>query len=67
MNDKEEARRIGEKSETCVMVIELRNIENNNRAECEQLSVSNEQKQYIASNAESLAAAKDNIDVARPF
>ena len=49
------------------MIIELQEINNNNIAECEHLSVSNEQKQYIASNTESLTAAKDNTDVARPF
>ena len=49
------------------MIIELRGIDNNNRAECEQLSVRSEQKQYIASNADSLVAADNNTEVARPF
>ncbi len=49
------------------MIIELRVIDNDNRAECEQLSVSSEQKQYIASNVESLVTAEDNAGVARPF
>ena len=49
------------------MLVELRVIDKNNRAECERLSVRSGQKQYIASNAESLAAAKNNADVARPF
>ena len=49
------------------MIIELREIDNDNRAECEHLSVRSEQKQYIASNTESLVTAKDNADVARPF
>ena len=49
------------------MIIELRDIDNNNRAECEQLSVRSEQKQYIASNADSLITAENSADVARPF
>ena len=49
------------------MTIELRDIDDNNRAACEQLSVRSDQEQYIASNAKSLAVAKDNADVARPF
>ena len=49
------------------MIIELRDIDNDNKAECERLSVRSEQKQFIASNADSLIAAKSNPDVARPF
>ncbi|MBQ4311524.1 MAG: GNAT family N-acetyltransferase [Oscillospiraceae bacterium] len=49
------------------MVIELRRIGSDNRAECEQLSVRDEQKQYIASNKDSLTEAENNSDVARTF
>jgi len=49
------------------MIIELRAIDKDNRTECERLSVTSEQKQYIASNAASLIAAKNNAEVARPF
>ena len=49
------------------MIIELRNIDDNNRTECEHLSVSDAQKIYIANNADSLTAAKDNAEIARPF
>ena len=49
------------------MDIELRKIDNNNRAECERLSVSSGQEQYIASNTKSLAAAGNSPGIARPF
>ena len=49
------------------MIIELRGIDNENRTECERLTVRKEQKQYIASNADSLIAAKNSAEVARPF
>ena len=47
--------------------IELRRIDDQNRAACELLSVKDAQRQYIADNARSLAAAKEHADVARPF
>ena len=49
------------------MIIELRDIDNNNRVECEQLSVRSEEKQFIASNADSLITAENSADIARPF
>ena len=50
-----------------IMEIELRRIDDSNRAECELLSVKDEQRQYIACNADSLAEAGDNAEVARAF
>lgn len=49
------------------MKIELREIDSNNRTECERLSVSSEQEQYIASNTGSLDAAGNSPGIARPF
>lgn len=49
------------------MNIELRPIDDTNRTECEKLSVSENQKAFIASNADSLIAAEENAEVARPF
>lgn len=49
------------------MMIELKPIDDGNRAVCEHLSVKEDQKQYIASNADSLIEAKEAPDVARPF
>ena len=52
-----------------VMKIELRNIDDTNKNEVELLEVSDDQKQYIASNAKSLeVAAEDEYrHIARPF
>ena len=49
------------------MIVELRPIDDYNRAACEHLSVRDDQKQYIASNTDSLIEAKENMEVARPF
>ena len=49
------------------MIIELRNIDEKNRSQCEHLSVSDAQKEYIADNTDSLAAAQANAGIARPF
>lgn len=49
------------------MKIELRKIDDNNRAEIVSLTVSEEQSEYIASNESSLAEAAQCPDIARPF
>lgn len=49
------------------MQAELREIDDNNIAECIALSVTEEQAQYIASNRDSLRDSADNPEVARPF
>lgn len=49
------------------MNVVLRPVDDGNRAACERLSVRDGQKQYIASNAGSLAEAGENRAVARPF
>ena len=49
------------------MMVELRPIDDYSRAACEHLSVKDDQKQYIASNADSLITAKENAEIARPF
>lgn len=49
------------------MKIELRKIGDNNRAEIVSLTVSEEQREYIASNESSLAEAEALPDIARPF
>ena len=49
------------------MSITLRTIDDENRAECESLKVTDEQRRYIASNADSLNEAVENAGVARPF
>jgi len=49
------------------MAAELRQINDDNKAACELLSVRDDQKQYIASNADSLTDARENAEVARPF
>lgn len=49
------------------MKAELREINDNNRADCIALKVSPEQMQYIASNEDSLRDAKENAEVARPY
>jgi len=49
------------------MIVELRRIDDGNKAACEHLSVRDDQKQYIASNAVSLTDANENAEVARPF
>ena len=49
------------------MHIELRKIEPAIREECESLCVREDQKVYIASNADSLKTAEEYPEVARPF
>jgi len=49
------------------MNIELKELTEENLQQCFELKVSSDQAQYIASNADSLDAAKENADVARPF
>ena len=49
------------------MKIELRKIDDNNRAEIVSLTVSEGQSEYIASNESSLAEAAALPDIARPF
>jgi diamine N-acetyltransferase len=49
------------------MKIELTELTEENKKQCLELKVSGEQMQYIASNADSLKAAEENGDVARPF
>lgn len=49
------------------MKIELRKIDGSNRAEIVSLTVSEEQREYIASNEESLAEAEALPEIARPF
>ena len=51
------------------MKIELRNIDDTNKNDVELLKVSDDQKQYIASNAKSLEAAAEEEykHIARPF
>lgn len=49
------------------MKIELRKIDGNNRAEIVSLTVSEGQREYIASNGESLAEAETLPEIARPF
>ena len=49
------------------MQAELREIDDNNIAECIALSVTAEQAQYIATNRDSLRDSAENPDVARPF
>ncbi len=49
------------------MKVELRNIDNSNLEKCVALKVTDEQRQYIASNEDSLKAAAENGNVARPF
>lgn len=49
------------------MKIELRKIGDNNRAEIVSLTVSEKQREYIASNEESLAEAETLPEIARPF
>lgn len=49
------------------MKIELKELTEENLQQCYQLKVSEDQKQYIDSNENSLNAAKENADVARPF
>ena len=49
------------------MNIELQKLTDENMKQCFGLKVSENQKQYIASNEESWNAAKENEDVARPF
>lgn len=48
-------------------MVELREINDSNRAECCLLKVSDEQKEYIAPNESSLMEAEENKEVARPF
>lgn len=47
--------------------IELKPVNESNRADCIRLKVTEEQSKYIASNESSLEAAKEHADVARPF
>ena len=49
------------------MKAELREINDNNRAECIALQVAPGQQQYISPNENSLWDAKENAEVARPF
>lgn len=49
------------------MKIELRKIDNSNRVEIVSLTVSEGQREYIASNEESLAEAETLPEIARPF
>jgi len=49
------------------MKIELREIDENNRAECLALRVSPAQEAYIAGNARSLEQAEEAPEIARPF
>jgi diamine N-acetyltransferase len=49
------------------MKIELKKLTDENRKQCFELKVGKDQMQYIASNADSWNAAKENADVARPF
>ena len=49
------------------MKVELRNVTEQNRLECMQLKINEEQKEYICSNEMSLKDAKENPDIARPF
>lgn len=49
------------------MKIELRKIDESNRAEILSLTVSEGQREYIASNEESLAEAERLPEIARPF
>lgn len=48
-------------------MIELRKIDESNRAEILSLTVSEGQREYVASNGESLAEAERLPDIARPF
>ncbi len=49
------------------MKIELKPIDAGNRDDVIRLSVSTQQRQYIATNEDSLKEAQDNIEIARPF
>ena len=49
------------------MSIELRPLNESNKNECISLKVTKDQEQYIATNEDSIAAAKENANVARPF
>lgn len=49
------------------MKIELRKIDESSRAEIVSLTVSEEQREYIAANESSLAEAETCPDIARPF
>ena len=49
------------------MKIELRPIDETNREDCIRLKVAKSQADYIATNKESLEAAAENAEVARPF
>ena len=47
--------------------IELKPLDDINKEDCVQLKVTEAQAEYIASNESSIAAAKENAEVARPF
>ena len=49
------------------MNIELRPVDQSNRDDCVRLKVTAAQSEYIASNENSLEAAKEHAEVARPF
>ena len=49
------------------MNIELRPLDESNRADCDRLKVTEAQSAYIAPNESSLEAAREHPDVARPF
>ena len=49
------------------MKIELIDLSEDNMKQCFELKVSDDQKQYIASNEDSWKAAKENEKIARPF
>ena len=50
-----------------VIIAQLKPINAENREAVTRLSVSSHQRQYIATNEDSLKEAQDNIEVARPF
>ena len=49
------------------MIVELITLTEDLLQQCFELKVASDQTQYIASNSDSLAAAKENEKVARPF
>lgn len=49
------------------MTVELRPLDESNIKDCVSLKVAKDQEEYIATNEDSIAAAKENAKVARPF
>ncbi|WP_029233191.1 GNAT family N-acetyltransferase [Butyrivibrio sp. VCB2006] len=49
------------------MIIELKELTDENLEECLKLKVAKDQEQYIASNEDSWKTAKENENIARPF